>query len=389
MQIFALFEPDYAQSIWAAQILSGLQQECAHRKYELRVLDHRCYRELDYNAILPPNNRMVIAAGTSFTWMPDVLTFFTKRQISVIFISYEPPEPSPLRGIVRMDYQDGMHRLIAYLTGCGRRRIALYGVNPNSWADLLKQHCFERGMSGDMTHAVFQNRASLSDCYRAFSARRAAFDAVICANDLAAVSLLNRLKQDGVRVPDDLFLTGFGNSTLLQRVRPTITSVSLDHAEMGRQAVTLYAYLSKQPAGTTASVRVRPHMTVRESTAGIPQDLLRSSPPVRQNERIDFYSDDEVEKWQRIETILGACDELDRAFLAGLLVGESYAALEKRLYLTSSALRYRLKRMMTLSGCQSRAELMNLLFFCRELGLFDLQDGEKPLCERMDAPQSP
>lgn len=370
MQIFILFEPDYAASIWAAQTMSGLQQECAHRKYELIQLDSATFRTLDYDAVLPADNRMVIVAGTSVSWMPEVLRFFTERQISVIFISYEPPEPSPLRGLVRMDYQDGMRKLIAYLTACGRTRIAFYGVNPNSSSDLIKRRCFAQEYA-HAENAVFYNRASLAACYRSFAARRDAFDAVICANDFAAVSLLNRLISDGVQVPSQLFMTGFGNSMLLQSVHPTITSVSLDHEEMGRQAATLYAYLSKQPTGTTVSVRVRTHMTVGDSTARLHPDCTDVSLPVmRPADRVDFFSDREAEAWQRIESILIAADEADRAFLAGLLAGKSYTLLENELYLSASALRYRLKRMLALSGCATREDLLELLRFCGGVNLF-------------------
>ena len=370
MQIFILFEPDYAASIWASQTMSGLQQECAHRKYELIQLDSAHYRTLDYDAILRADNRMVIVAGTSVSWMPDALAFFAERQISVIFINYEPPEPSSLRGLVQMDYQDGMRKLLAYLTACGRSRIALYGINPNSSSDLIKYRCFAQECA-DAADSVFYNRASLAECYRSFAMQRDAFDAVICANDFAAVTLLNRLTHDGVPVPERVFLTAFGNSVLLQSAHPSITNVSLDHVEMGRQATTLYAYLGKQPAGTTVSVRVRTHMTVGGSTAGMHPDdasVLRSV--LRPADRVDFFSDREVEAWQRVETILVASDDTDRAFLAGLLAEKPYAVLENELYLSASALRYRLKRMLAISGCATRGELIELLRFCGGVKLF-------------------
>ena len=78
----------------------------------------------------------------------------------------------------------------------------------------------------------------------------------------------------------------------------------------------------------------------------------------------------QAEAWQRVETILVASDEADRAFLAGLLAGKPYTALENELYLSASALRYRLKRMLVLSGCDSRDALLELLRFCGGVHLF-------------------
>ena len=112
-------------------------------------------------------------------------------------------------------------------------------------------------------------------------------------------------------------------------------------------------------------------MIVGGSTAGLhPADADVPLPTLRPVDRVDFFSDREAEAWQRVETILVASDEADRAFLAGLLAGKPYTALENELYLSASALRYRLKRMLVLSGCDSRDALLELLRFCGGVHLF-------------------
>ena len=376
MQIPIFVEPNYRGSIWARQTLEGILQESAHKKYKALLLEDCDYTSIDLEALFREEHRMVILVGTSISWMPDALTFFAQNGVSCILISYEPSESTAIRGTVRMDYVAAMYMLLTYLSGCGHNRIAMYGFNPNSSADVIKKSCFERWnrqhphLTGKNT---FFNRASLGQCYAEFARARSNFDAVICANDIVAASLLRRLKQDGVRVPEDLFLVSFGNSALSQRVRPSITSVSLDHVEKGRQAVNLYAYLYRQEPSTSVSVRVRSNLTVRQSTDMIPPDAAAmdaSQPHMDYANAVDFYSDPEAQQILNAESMLNACDETDLRFLHGLLSGKTYEALENELFLSSSALRYRLKRMMTISGCKNRAELGDFLALCESLGLF-------------------
>ena len=62
--------------------------------------------------------------------------------------------------------------------------------------------------------------------------------------------------------------------------------------------------------------------------------------------------------------------DADRAMLSGLLAGESHEKMAESLYLSVSALRYRLKRIMTTAGCDTRAEFDDFLALCGTLGLF-------------------
>ena len=318
---------------------------------------------------------MIIVIGTSVTWMPDALAFFSGRGIDSVFISFDPAETLLPAGMVRMDYVHATNHLITYLEGCGRERIALYGVNPNSSADNIKlrffrSYCGARG--ADPETRVFYNNGCLPECYETFRIRCADLDAVICANDVAGVSLLSFLRRDGIRVPEQLFLTAFGDSLISKRVSPSLTIATLDNRELGRQAVIQFATLYRQPPTASISVRVRSRLIVRESTAGLP-DSSGSQLPVYDHDGFtgtnNFYSDPEAERLLRSEALLNACDETDLHFLVSLLSGESMKQMEKRLFLTASALQYRKKRLIHISECADTTDFLQFLHFCREKGV--------------------
>jgi LacI family gluconate utilization system Gnt-I transcriptional repressor len=62
-------------------------------------------------------------------------------------------------------------------------------------------------------------------------------DVVICGSDWIAQGLIVEAHAAGIRVPDQLAVTGFGNLRLAGDMRPTITSVDIDGARIAREVM--------------------------------------------------------------------------------------------------------------------------------------------------------
>lgn len=373
MLIPVLTEPNFRSYLWAKQTMEGITQEATRRKYKLVTLDAESYETIDYDSLFGEERRMLIVIGTSISWMPKALAFFTARHIESIFISFDPAETSLPTGMVRMDYVGAIFHLLTYLsTDCARKRIAMYGYNPNSSADNIKLRFFKRWSAGadhPATDDIFYNLADLEACYSQFRQHAERYDAVICANDIVGVSLLSMLKRDGIRVPEDIYVTAFGDSKIAERVSPPLTIATLDHPEMGRQAVLLFSHICKMPSTASVSSRVRSKLIVRASTACIPNttvDNMPSSDADAFETSINFYSDPEAERLLLAETLLNACDATDMRLIDGLLEGTPLDSLEQELYLTTSALQYRKKRLMNVARCQHTSEFVAFLTFCRK-----------------------
>ena len=61
-------------------------------------------------------------------------------------------------------------------------------------------------------------------------------DAVFAFADVTALGLITGLKQEGVRIPEDIAVVGFNDSTMSQLVEPTLTAVAQPAFEMGKKA---------------------------------------------------------------------------------------------------------------------------------------------------------
>ncbi len=62
-------------------------------------------------------------------------------------------------------------------------------------------------------------------------------DVVVCGSDYLAQGLIVEAQAAGLRVPDDLAVMGFGNSSVAGEMRPTITTVDVDGTRIAREAI--------------------------------------------------------------------------------------------------------------------------------------------------------
>ena len=77
-----------------------------------------------------------------------------------------------------------------------------------------------------------EGRTALAPLLRDLAARPAVF----CSSDLLAAGLLIEAAVQGVRIPDDLAICGFGDLEIGRAMEPPLTTVSVDGAEMGQLA---------------------------------------------------------------------------------------------------------------------------------------------------------
>ena len=92
--------------------------------------------------------------------------------------------------------------------------------------------------------------------------------AVIAANDMIALGVVQQLQEQGLAVPGDVSVVGFNDFDFSSWVRPSLTTVRIPAAAMGRRAVEV---LLAAEGGAVPEAPVFPaELVVRESSGPAP-----------------------------------------------------------------------------------------------------------------------
>lgn len=367
MNIKIYIHPEFKDTFWTQLSLKATAAEITRKRYTAQFLEAESVSDIDFDKVFENDEkRLLLYIGHSVSGTPEDLKVLTEHRVHVILLNYESSVLSGNCSKVLLNYRDGMQKTISYLTANKHDRIALFGINPNSSTDMLKDSYFaeylrERG--GDPTRDIYYNYGSITDCFARFYENRRNYNSVICANDVVALALIQELERVGIRVPEDIYITACGGSSILSSMASkTITSVFADQYELGRQAVLTYSYLYKNPCDIALSVKVEAKLTVRASTNFDPDpghNLVHSLK--KQVPNVDFYDDPVIRKIFSVEALLLSCDELDRGIVDGILDGATYPSIAEKLYTSENVISYRIKRMCKITGTTKKSELVALL----------------------------
>ncbi|MFI7066718.1 LacI family DNA-binding transcriptional regulator [Kribbella sp. NPDC050124] len=191
--------------------------------------------------------------------------------------------------VVRSSGDKGISELMDYLAGLGHRRIAY--VDPASMAPAalrrrgyersLKRHDLSRdllSLPGDsLARNYFEEAgsAAASELLR----RRTLPTAVVAPNDDTAVSLLQTLVRNGLRVPEDISVAGFDDAPIARLTSVDLTSVRQDPDLLGAAAVEAAVRRAEQLELPPRESVIETSLVVRGSTAA-PRRRTRSSAAV-------------------------------------------------------------------------------------------------------------
>lgn len=245
---------DATDSDYAKGIILGVEDWCREQKVGLIIFSGRSFgwpygfayqNAAIYSHVHQGNiDALVIVSGTQ-------CNFISREEFAEYLDSLKPlPLVSltiPIPGIpsIVTDNDVGLRNLLAHLVdvhGC-KRLAVLKGPEDNEEAclrfEVIKDFLTQRGLPQDPELFFFGDFAaeySLVSVKRHVAARGIDFDALVCLNDTMAIGCLHYFKDTGVRVPEDVIVTGFDDIYRARFESPTLTTVSQDFYSQGRMA---------------------------------------------------------------------------------------------------------------------------------------------------------
>lgn len=198
---------------------------------------------------------------------PELINELNGNSIPVVFYDVGAPRENITN--IRVNYRRGMETLTDYLYSLGHRRLGFVGhhamLGPiNERAKVLLESVARYPEVSVQTAADADGLEGGRRAARALLSADPGLTAIVCVNDFMAVGVLREIRDRGLRVPEDISVTGFDNVKMAQFCCPTLTSVHIPRDQIGQ--IICDALLPGEKAGIEHDIVIDPELVVREST---------------------------------------------------------------------------------------------------------------------------
>lgn len=190
--------------------------------------------------------------------------------IPIVFFD-RPIERENVDSVIFDDYK-GAFDAVDYLIKSGRQSIAHFAGPASTHVGRERLRGYKDALSANGI-SFNEDLVLFADSFEkgfsgveALLARGQAVDAIFTCNDATAIGVLKALRKEGLNVPKQVAVVGFGDEEIAKMVEPPLTTVRQPGKEMGRAA--MQALINKIN-GNASEVRhhiLEANVVVRETT---------------------------------------------------------------------------------------------------------------------------
>lgn len=252
-------------------VYRAVESDCHAHGYEV-VVANTSYRaeQLAASIRLMIGRRVAGLAVIVSEMEDDVLQDLTDSNLPIVLYDVGTAKGNITK--IRVNYRKGIERIVEYLFTLGHNDLAFVGHH-SVLAPINERRSavFEavRNVCPGASVRLVADNDSLD------GGRQAAAEllsggstptAIVCVNDLMAVGVLKELRERGIRVPEDISVTGFDNIKLSEYCYPALTTVHIPRDQIGH---TLFTSLAPDVNGNSTQGRefvITPEFVVRDST---------------------------------------------------------------------------------------------------------------------------
>lgn len=275
---YVVYEPTAASFAdpYVGSILTGMHITLREAKFDLLThsVANESAEELRVLRRLFQQRRVdgaIVVAGQ----VPDSF-LTTLAEWAVPLVVFDRVVPGSALSSVTAQHRAGIASAVAHVAARGRQRVAFVaGPSPSvhsvaaqrllGYRDGLEAAGFPYDealvVQGDWSHASGQQ------AFHTLWAGHTVPDAVVAASDAMAIGVIQAAHAWGLRVPDDLAVTGFDDFEFASWVAPALTTIHLPVREMAVQATRqLLAQIGQGPGSNAPTIDCLPvQLTVRGS----------------------------------------------------------------------------------------------------------------------------
>ena len=202
----------------------------------------------------------------------------TRRLLEIAGIpvveTWDLPE-APIGHVVGFSNADAVRGMVDHFVGHGLTRIAFIGGDADrDTRGTDRREGFVKAMQAqglEATRLIAAGAPPISmregaDAMGRLLETLPDTQAVICVSDLSAFGALTECQRRGVRVPEDIWIAGFGDYEIAGISVPALTTINPFPREIGAKAAALILEVLDGRQTDPATVRIAPELLIRQSS---------------------------------------------------------------------------------------------------------------------------
>lgn len=265
--VLGLVLPDISHPLFP-QIAQAIEHAASTAGYGVLIADSRGDTALQTDAIC----RLIERGVDGIVIIPRLGTRIVDIGCPMAVID----SPSTPGNTVSADHWQGGQQVADHLVSLGHQALLLIGNNPlsNVQNDRIGgiRSRLPAGVSAEVLwvekHDAEHGAASSLGLATRVASGVTAF---ACVSDLLALRALTELQRAGVRVPEEVSITGFDDLAFSAAVTPALTTVRMDLPRIARTAVdALVQAIDLDAVPATGSSGVPMHLVIRQTSAHPP-----------------------------------------------------------------------------------------------------------------------
>lgn len=259
---------------YASQVVAGIQSVLYKNNQKVMIAESDENPDRERESLQMMEEFMVdglIVSLCSYKHNIETYRRLANEGVAIVFYDRIPHGMDDMPQVMVDDNNDS-YFMAEHLIRLGRRRIAyLYG--PDDVYNAVERgrgyrEAMEKFQIYDprlivKTGMTFADGAAAVD---SLVRQGIEFDAVYAFTDTLAIGAMNRLREKGRCIPDDVAVAGFSGTELSTIVFPQLTTVEPPLTEMGQRAAELVLEKVRNPEAENRKIVLRTEMKCRAST---------------------------------------------------------------------------------------------------------------------------
>lgn len=266
----SLWMPSFSTS-YDALVINEVQQRLSQEHYDLFIRDisDNCGQERTVASLLrwPVDGIIVVDASH---WVRHLLREDRRSWPAVVGIGTYRNVPIDC---VSLDLRGGAFEAVIHLVDCGCDRVAFlisehFKQEGEDRLTGYMEACEQAGLEPEIILAGGSSSQAAAQAIDAHIAEHGLPDGLFCFNDEEAIGSFCRLREMGVRVPEDIAIVGCDGIRETLYTEKKLSTLAAPVAEICSLAWDFLQRRMKNPDVSQQRITVKPDLIIRESSSG-------------------------------------------------------------------------------------------------------------------------